>query len=178
MEGPGNAPLEGMARLTWWRFEGGSGVYRNVISGREIPEGEWDVEGNGFVQLAEDEGTSYTSAFCSAKPEPKSTMPPQVRTMNLPVRPARPLTTPPTIELPAGTKQTSTAGSKTAPPPAQQPVTKQVTIEDRPYTATYHRPAGAWFVIYHSQVLPITRNARRDNVIESNGIEIVVADWR
>ncbi|KAK3896477.1 hypothetical protein C8A05DRAFT_20551, partial [Staphylotrichum tortipilum] len=64
MEKPGNLPLDAMARLTWWTLDSTRGVYQNVISKRQIPKAEWDIKGKpDFVQVTEDSGNSFTSAF-------------------------------------------------------------------------------------------------------------------
>jgi hypothetical protein len=66
METGNREPLESMVRLTKWTHDKAKKVYRNVISGREIPENTWKDMGKqvAFVKLDDDkDGLSYTSSF-------------------------------------------------------------------------------------------------------------------
>jgi len=63
MEDNGHAPLEKMARLTWWRHNTTNGYYKNVISKRKILDKDWKPEWEEFVQLQEEPGNSYTKDF-------------------------------------------------------------------------------------------------------------------
>jgi len=66
METRNREPLESMVRLTKWTHDKAKKVYRNVISGREIPENTWKDMGKqvAFVKLDDNkDGLSYTSSF-------------------------------------------------------------------------------------------------------------------
>lgn len=63
MEGPGNTPLDGMARLTHWVEDKVKGEYTNVISGRVISKEDWAKRKTHFVKLTTADGYSKTSDF-------------------------------------------------------------------------------------------------------------------
>jgi hypothetical protein len=71
---PRNSPLRSMARLTWWRHDGTTGDYENVISKRRIPAAQWKKEYNSFVHTSEKAGDSYTTNFLG-DPKAKVTAP-------------------------------------------------------------------------------------------------------
>lgn len=76
METSGGQPLGSMVRLTKWTHEAVRQVYRNDISGREIPEDSWKKLGDAvaFVKLDGDkEGASYTRTFTEAGGMPSIT---------------------------------------------------------------------------------------------------------
>jgi hypothetical protein len=61
MEGPGNTPLNEMARLTHWVEN--KGEYTNVISGRVIKKEDWAKRNTSFVKLTRADGYSKTEDF-------------------------------------------------------------------------------------------------------------------
>lgn len=63
MEGPGNTPLNGMARLTHWVEDKVKGQYTNVISGRVIGKEDWAKRKTDFVKLTTADGYSKTKGF-------------------------------------------------------------------------------------------------------------------
>jgi hypothetical protein len=71
---PRNSPLRSMARLTWWRHDGTTGDYENVISKRRIPAAQWKKEYDSFVHTSEKAGNSYTTNFLG-DPKAKVTAP-------------------------------------------------------------------------------------------------------
>lgn len=60
MEGPGNATLDGMARMTNWVEDKAKGVYTNVISGRVIKKEDEAKMKTNFVRLTTTDGYSKT----------------------------------------------------------------------------------------------------------------------
>lgn len=66
MEGPGNTPLDGMARLTHWIEDKAKGEYTNVISGRVIKKENWAKMKTDFVKLTPADGYSKTKDFYRA----------------------------------------------------------------------------------------------------------------
>lgn len=65
MESPNGQPLDSMVRLTKWTHDKTNKVYRNIISGREIPEATWKnmSKQTVFVDLDNKDGLSFTSSF-------------------------------------------------------------------------------------------------------------------
>lgn len=51
MEGPGNVPLGGMARLTHWAEDKAMGEYTNAIPDRVITVEDWAKRKTDFVEL-------------------------------------------------------------------------------------------------------------------------------
>lgn len=63
MEGPGNTPLDGMARLTHWVEDNIKGEYTNAISGRVIRKENWAKMKTDFVRITTDDDYSKTRDF-------------------------------------------------------------------------------------------------------------------
>lgn len=80
MEGPGNTPLAGMARLTHWIEDKAKGEYTNVISGRVIKKDNWAKMKTDFVKLTTADGYSKTKDFYGANTGSLTT---QMRAMSL-----------------------------------------------------------------------------------------------
>lgn len=68
LEKPRNAAMEGMARLTWWRYDRERDFYENVISKRRIEGKDWKEEYNEFVELTKEGGMSWTRDFLPKAP--------------------------------------------------------------------------------------------------------------
>ena len=199
MEGPAHAPLDSMARLTWWTLDSGRGVYRNVISGREIPVAQWSPKfhDTSIACLVGNDCHSFTRAFYNSAaapqgpPVPKATAIADVNTKfstmslasNNAQSPSRPPTAmpapnqspsrPPTA-MPAQ-NQPSRAPAAVMPdaalPGAASAPGKRFQIENKVYAASYHKDTGKWVVKYMGEERPIIKFGRK-YVVVYNGTRV------
>ncbi|KAK4031340.1 hypothetical protein C8A01DRAFT_21419, partial [Parachaetomium inaequale] len=77
MEGPNNAPLPSMAKLTWWKEDKAKGTFTNVISRRVLNSGDWDKLKTKLAsttfQTDDNSGNSFTTTFTTGPAVPSLT---------------------------------------------------------------------------------------------------------
>lgn len=164
MEKPNHAPLEMMARLTWWEPMNRDGTrLRNVISHRELGLDDLKKVSAGRYVVKQEDGNSYTQGFSEgpAPPRPSRSQGPPPTNQG-PPPPSQGRNAPPQGPQQSGRPPATTARPAPAGTPAA-PKKTYLQIKGIKDPVEYQTDSKGRYIILSNKKGPYVEKSRTDN---------------